>query len=107
MNNVFKCLLLTLPLVACGGNSSGSKTTPAPEKPAVKTDYSQIHESKVEPGPLRQASESDLSLLLKNGLRASLKNNESYGMFIRGAVAKTESIADTSSTAGGFSTTNV
>lgn len=56
---------------------------------------------------MRQASESDLSLLLKNGLRASLKNNESYGMFIRGAVAKTESVTDTGSSGSGFSTTNV
>lgn len=103
MKPMFKTLLLSLPLVACGG-SGGSSKTPVSQEP--NTDYSKLSQAKIEPGPLRQASANELSELIKNGLRVSLRENQSYGMMIREA-AVINTTADTSKTGGNFSTTNV
>ncbi len=103
MKPMFKTLLLSLPLVACGGSNSGK--TPVSQEP--DTDYSKLSQAKIEPGPLRQASASELSELIKNGLRVSLRENQSYGMMIREtAVINSDNTLD-SKAGGNFSGTNV
>ena len=81
MKPLVKIALLSLPLAACGGGSSNQAGVDP--KPEINTDYSALSASKLEPGPLRQASASELSELVKNGLRVSLAQNQSYGMMIR------------------------
>jgi uncharacterized secreted protein with C-terminal beta-propeller domain len=104
MKPMVKIALLSLPLVACGGGSSSSGVVDP--KPQANTDYSALSESKLEPGPLRQASSTELSTLVKNGLRVSLSQNQSYGMMIR-ETAVTNNTADSKSSGGDFSGTNV
>lgn len=104
MKPIVKIVLLSLPLVACGGGSSNSQHNVQKELP-VNTDYSALSESQLEPGPLRQASSTELSALVKNGLRVSLSQNQSYGMMIR-ETAITNNTADSKS-GGNFSGTNV
>lgn len=109
MKPVVKIALLSLPLVACGGGSSDSVVSDP--KPQTNTDYSALSQSKLEPGPLRQASATELSELVKNGLRVSLSENQSYGMMIREtAVINTNSTSDSANNKLGgsnFSGTNV
>ncbi len=97
MNPFFKVLLLSLPLVACGGGSGKSSS--------ANTDYSQLNSAKVEPGPLRQASASEMSELIKNGLRISLRDHSGDGFIVPEAMMLNAS-ADNKST-GNFSGTNV
>lgn len=104
MKPMFKTLLLSLPLVACGGGSGSSGKQPVSQEP--NTDYSKLAQAKIEPGPLRQASASELSELIKNGLRVSLRDNQSYGMMIR-ETAVVNTTADNNKAGGNFSTTNV
>jgi uncharacterized secreted protein with C-terminal beta-propeller domain len=104
MKPVVKMLLLSLPLAACGGGSSNNASVDP--KPQANTDYSALSESQLEPGPLRQASASELSTLVKNGLRVSLSQNQSYGMMIR-ETAVTNNTADSKSGGSNFSGTNV
>ena len=75
MKSMVKIALLSLPLVACGGGSSDSVVVDP--KPQTNTDYSALSESQLEPGPLRQAWANELSELVKNGLRVSLRQNQS------------------------------
>ena len=104
MKSMVKIALLSLPLVACGGGSSNSVVVDP--KPQTNTDYSALSESTLEPGPLRQASASELSELVKNGLRVSLRQNKSYGMMIREtAVTDTTNSLDNKS-GGNFSGSN-
>lgn len=103
MKSLCKTLLFSLPLVACGGGSGSAGNPPVGQGP--DTDYSKLSQAKIEPGPLRQASASELSALIKNGLRVSLRDNQSYGMMIREtAVINT---TDTNKAGGNFSGTNV
>ena len=104
MKQVVKMLLLSLPLAACGGGSSNNASVNP--KPQANTDYSALSQTKLEPGPLRQASSAELSALVKNGLRVSLSQNQSYGMMIREA-AVTNTTSDNKSGGGNFSGTNV
>jgi uncharacterized secreted protein with C-terminal beta-propeller domain len=103
MKPMVKILLLSLPLAGCGGGNS-DKAVVDP-KPQANIDYSALSESKLEPGPLREASATELSGLVKNGLRVSLSQNQSYGMMIR-ETAITNSANDSKS-GGNFSGTNV
>jgi uncharacterized secreted protein with C-terminal beta-propeller domain len=103
MKPVVKMLLLSLPLAACGGGSANNASVNP--KPQANTDYSTLSQTKLEPGPLRQASSAELSTLVKNGLRVSLSQNQSYGMMIREA-AVTNTTTDNKS-GGNFSGTNV
>lgn len=110
MKPMVKIVLLSLPLVACGGG--GSDKTVVDPKPQANTDYSALSETTLEPGPLRQASATELSAIVKNGLRVSLSQNQSYGMMIREtAVANTNSASDSHASnkfsGGNFSGTNV
>ena len=106
MKSLVRLALLSLPLVACGGGSSNSVVVDP--KPQPNTDYSALSESQLEPGPLRQASASELSERVKNGLRVSLRQNQSYGMMIREtAVTDTNNVLDNKSGGGNFSGTNV
>lgn len=105
MKPMVKLVLLSLPLVACGGGSNSGQHN-IQKEPPVNTDYSALSESQLEPGPLRQASASELSALVKNGLRVSLSQNQSYGMMIR-ETAVTNIAADNKSGGGDFSGTNV
>lgn len=100
MKSLVKLLLLSLPLVACGGGSGQSSITEP-----VNTDYSTLVSAKIEPGPLRQASASELSHLIKNGLRVSLRDNRNYSSMILESVALNAS-ADNKS-GGIFSGTNL
>lgn len=102
MKPMFKTLLLSVPLVACGGGSSSEP----PVKQVPNTNYSKLAQAKIEPGPLRQASANELSELIKNGLRVSLRDNQSYGMMIR-ETAVVNTTADNNKNAGNFSGTNV
>lgn len=104
MKPMVKIALLSLPLVACGGGSNSGQHN-IQKEPPVNTDYSALSESQLEPGPLRQASASELSELVKNGLRVSLSQNQSYGMMVR-ETAVTNNTADNKS-GGDFSGTNV
>ena len=104
MNPMIKIALLSLPLVACGGGSNTDE--PDIQKERLKnTDYSALTESQLEPGTLREASANELSELVKNGLRVSLRQNQSYGMMMR-ETAVTNSPSDSTSN-GTFSGTNV
>lgn len=101
MNSICKTLLLCVPLAACGGGNS-KQTTLTP----VNTDYSGLSQTQLEPGPLRQASASELSTLIKNGLRVSLSQHQSYGMMIREtAVTDSNNSLDNKSGGGDFSGT--
>lgn len=104
MKPMVKIALLSLPLVACGGGSNSGQHN-IQKEPPVNTDYSALSESQLEPGPLRQASASELSELVKNGLRVSLSQKQSYGMMVR-ETAVTNNTADNKS-GGDFSGTNV
>jgi len=105
MKPMVKIILLSLPLVACGGGSSSDQRN-IQKEPPVNTDYSSLSESQLEPGPLRHASSTELSTLVKNGLRVSLSQNQSYGMMIR-ETAVTNNTADNKSGGSDFSGTNV
>jgi uncharacterized secreted protein with C-terminal beta-propeller domain len=100
MKSLVKLLLLSLPLVACGGGSGQSSITEP-----VNTDYSTLVSAKIEPGPLRQASTSELAQLIKNGLRVSLRDNRNYSSMILESMALNAS-ADNKS-GGIFSGTNL
>ncbi len=111
MKPMVKIVLLSLPLVACGGGSSSNQPNIQKELP-VNTDYSALSQSKLEPGPLRQASTTELSELVKNGLRVSLRDHQSYDMMIHEtAVTSTNNTLDNASgnksDGGAFSGTNV
>ena len=83
MKKIIYSLCLVLPMVACGG---GGGTNESPRQPPqIRTDYSNLKESKLEPGPLKQASLADFGELVKNGLRISLrenKNDDYYDSYI-------------------------
>jgi uncharacterized secreted protein with C-terminal beta-propeller domain len=104
MKPIVKIVLVSLPLVACGGGSSNDQPN-IHKEPPVNTDYSALSESQLEPGSLRQASASELSVLIKNGLRVSLSQNQSYGMMIRETAVTNNSLDNKSG--GDFSGTNV
>lgn len=109
MKPMVKIVLLSLPLVACGGGSSSDQPNIQKEP---NTDYSALSQSKLEPGPLRQASTTELSELVKNGLRVSLRDHQSYDMMIHEtAVTGTNNTLDNASGnksgGGAFSGTNV
>ena len=107
MKPMVKIVLFSLPLVACGGGGSGSSQAPGDTAPQTNIDYSALSETTLEPSPLRQASTNELSMLVKNGLRVSLSQNQSYGMMIREtAVTNTQGAGDNKS-GGNFSGTNV
>jgi uncharacterized secreted protein with C-terminal beta-propeller domain len=102
---MIKIALLSMPLVACGGGHSKTDQPNIQKEPPVNIDYSALSESQLEPGTLRQASSTELSELVKNGLRISLSQNQSYSTMIRETA-----LVDTSSdsrSGGGFSGTNV
>ncbi len=103
MKPMIKLLLLSLPLAACGGGNN-SQSNIQKEQP-TNTDYSKLNASSIEPGTLRQASSGELAELIKNGLRVSLRDNQSYGMMIR-ETAVVNTTADSKS-GGNFSGTNV
>lgn len=103
MKPMVKILLFSLPLVACGGGSN----TASNSTPQTNTNYAALSQTQLEPGPLRQASAIELSDLVKNGLRVSLRDHQSYDLMIRETAAiETNSPLDNKS-GGAFSGTNV
>jgi len=102
---MIKIALLSLPLVGCGGGSSNNVAVDP--KPQTNIDYSTLSESKLEPGRLRQASANELSELVKNGLRVSLRQNQSYGTMIRETALVDTSSASDNKSGGDFSGTHV
>lgn len=104
MKKIVYSLCLVLSLVACGGG-----TTESPRQaPQIRTDYSSLKQAKLEPGPLKQASPTDLAELVKNGLRISLRENKNFNEQVRTATlgAASTATADAKS-ASNFSGTNV
>jgi uncharacterized secreted protein with C-terminal beta-propeller domain len=102
MKHMVKILFFSLPLVACGGGSSTTNNTPQ-----TNTNYAALSQTQLEPSPLRQASATELSDLVKNGLRVSLRDHQSYELMIRNtAVAQTNVQLDNKS-GRAFSGTNV
>ncbi len=133
MKRVFKPLLMSLPLAcslaACGGGNrdvveSGNPPTTKPittdtsttKTDAVATDYSKLAVSQLEPGSLRQASTSELTNLIKNGLRVTLREYP-QALILEAASAPPKSSGDVAAKpvgeaaagtkSGGFSGTNV
>ena len=99
-------LFIVLPLISCGGG--GGSTEPPRQQLQDRTDYTSLKTAKLEPGPLKQASVTDLAELVKNGLRISLRENKNFNEQVRTATlgASTTTAADAKS-AGNFSGTNV
>jgi uncharacterized secreted protein with C-terminal beta-propeller domain len=94
---------LTIPfmIVACGGSNNI-------DKPKKEFDYTSLAETRLEPGPLRQASSEELSRLVKNGLRISLnKNNSLEAVVMTNSVNATTADVSKNLAAGKFSGTNV
>ncbi|GGY61217.1 hypothetical protein GCM10011613_00750 [Cellvibrio zantedeschiae] len=108
MKKIIQCLCISVPLVACGGGGGGSTDTPR-LPPQVKTDYSNLKQSKLEPGPLKQVTATDLTDMVKNGLRISLRDNQNFNELARTATLSGDkaSLANGSKTSGDFSGTNV
>lgn len=107
MKKIIQCLCISIPLVACGGG--GGSTTEIPRvPPQVQIDYSKLKSSKLEPGPLKQVTATDLAELVKNGLRISLRDNQDFNVLARAATLGGEkaTLSDSKS-AGNFSGTNV
>ena len=104
MKPMVKLMLLSLPLVACGGGGSNSVVD---NKPQTNIDYSGLSQTTLEPGPLRQASATELSELVKNGLRVSLRDNQSYDLMIRETAVTNTNITSDNKSGGAFSGTNV
>lgn len=104
--NALRYMSVCLPLVlaACGGGSSNSDPDVNPR--TQTPDYSRLNQAELNPAPLRQASTTELELLVKNGLRLSLHNSNNdqliRSMALAGAVNES---ADSSS--GNYSGTNV
>jgi uncharacterized secreted protein with C-terminal beta-propeller domain len=97
------CLLIAIPLfiVACGGSSNA-------DKPKKNIDYTTLAGTRLEPGPLRQASSEELSQLVKNGLRISLnKNNSVETMVTTNSVSAPTADVSKNLAAGKFSGTNI
>jgi uncharacterized secreted protein with C-terminal beta-propeller domain len=106
MTQLFKCLLLSLPLVACGGNNANApQPEPNVQQPLADVDYSKLTQTKLEPGTLRQASTNELTSMLKNGLRVSLKDYKNFSMLMRETSLTVT--ADSSANSGNFSGTNL
>lgn len=103
MKPLVKILLLSLPLAACGGGSSNSPDN----KPQTAIDYSGLSKTTLEPGPLRQASAAELSELVKNGLRVSLRDHQNYDLMIRETAITNANITLDNKSGGAFSGTNV
>ena len=106
MKKIIYSLCLVLPMVACGG---GGGTNESPRQPPqIRTDYSNLKESKLEPGPLKQASLADFGELVKNGLRISLRENKNFNEQVRAATlgAPKATAADVKNVVN-FSGTNV
>lgn len=105
MKPIFKYLLFSLPLVACGGSPNDA---PPPVKSEPNTNYSSLEETRLEPGPLRQASAVELALLMKNGFRISLKNNANFDTLVRNSMLASPALTVNDSKAEGiFSGTNI
>ncbi len=108
MKKIIQCLCISLPLVACGGGGGSSAETPRiPQQ--VKTDYSKLKQSKLEPGPLKQVASADLATMLKNGLRISLRDNQNFNELVRAATlgGDKSSMTSDAKSSGNFSGTNV
>lgn len=110
MKKIIQCLCISLPLMACGGGG-GSSTAENPRVPTpIKTDYSTLRLAKLEPGPLKQVSSLELTQMVKNGLRISLRDDQSFNDLARATALSGGNIATTESStkaAGNFSGTNV
>ncbi len=106
MKKIIQCLCISLPLVACGGGGSSTETPRI--APQVNTDYSRLKQSKLEPGPLKQVSTSELTDMVKNGLRISLRDDQNFNELARAATLGGKvSLASDSKNTGNFSGTNV
>jgi uncharacterized secreted protein with C-terminal beta-propeller domain len=94
-------LIIPFILVACGGSNNTDKS-----KKII--DYTALAETRLEPGPLRQASSEELSQLIKNGLRISLTKNDSMESLVLNNSVSTATADVSKNLAGGkFSGTNV
>ncbi len=69
MSHTLRCLLLCLPLAACGGKSDSAKETPVINPADLSAQF-------IEPGPLRKASATELETLLKNGFYATASTSD-------------------------------
>lgn len=108
MKKIVQCLVISLPLFACGGGSGGGSTETPRLPPQVNTDYSKLKQSKLEPGPLKQISTTELADMVKNGLRISLRDDQNFNELARAATLGGKvSLASDSKSAGNFSGTNV
>lgn len=101
MKHFYQYILLSLPLIACGGSSDDSD-----EHVKVAPDYSALSETQLKPTPLREASADELSLLVKNGLRISLREHNDVNASLRDN-ALPASTGDQTEAGGNFSGTNV
>jgi hypothetical protein len=102
MRRFYQTVLLTLPLVACGGgggSNSGQPVTAAP-------DYSKLSQAQLKPAPLREASTNELGLLIKNGFRVSLREYTDLSLMMRNNVVPGGN-EDAAEGSGNFSGTNV
>lgn len=107
MKKIIYSLCLVLPLVVACGGGGGTAESPR-QSPQLNTDYSRLKAAKLEPGPLKQASPTDLAELVKNGLRISLRENKNFNEQIRTATLGAPSLtAADAKAAGNFSGTNV
>lgn len=105
MKKIIYSLCLALPLFGCGG---GGGTTDSRHQLENPTDYSALKTTQLEPGPLRQASSADLAELVKNGLRISLRENQSFSDQVRtSALGNSSGAVTDAKNAGNFSGTNV
>ena len=101
MKRFYQYVLISLPLFACGGN--GSSDNP----PKMAPDYSMLSQAQVKPTPLREASTEELSQMIKNGVRISLRDYSDQSLVFRND-ALVASTADGQAEGGGnFSGTNV
>lgn len=105
MKKIVYSLCLVLPLVACGG---GGSTESPRQPPQNRIDYSALKATKLEPGPLKQSSTNDLTELVKNGLRISLRENQNFNEQVRtAALGVSNTTTVDAKSAGNFSGTNV
>lgn len=111
MNHYLKQMILSVPLIACGslaslgligcgGDNSSGKTTD------TETDYSKLSASELKPEPLREASASELELLVKNGLRLNIAGQKEFDDVMRDTPILSNA-ADEGSSTESFSGTNV
>lgn len=107
MKKIIYSLCLVLPLVVGCGGGGGTAESPR-QSPQLNTDYSSLKAAKLEPGPLKQASPTDLAELVKNGLRISLRENKNFNEQVRTTtLGAANTTAADAKAAGNFSGTNV